>query len=179
MVGRFRIWFRHEQSCNRYVLQMLDSVPDTTDTKYRQACDLLAHLLAARSNWLARLTGSKDPHPDWFPKGMAREDLACWAEEVEAGWREYLGGLDDHEIGRTFQWHASNGNRYEWTVEGVLTQVNGHHWYHRGQIALLVEQLGGSVTDTDYIFWSDHELCGVPGVRQLAPEESVTPSEAR
>jgi uncharacterized damage-inducible protein DinB len=35
----------------------------------------------------------------------------------------------------------------------VLTQLFGHAWYHRGQIAQLVAELGGKAVDTDYIFW--------------------------
>jgi uncharacterized damage-inducible protein DinB len=32
--------------------------------------------------------------------------------------------------------------------------VFGHAWYHRGQIAMLVKDLGGETVDTDYIFWN-------------------------
>jgi uncharacterized damage-inducible protein DinB len=35
----------------------------------------------------------------------------------------------------------------------MLTQVFGHAWYHRGQIASLVAELGGKAVDTDFIFW--------------------------
>ncbi|MGC3966918.1 MAG: hypothetical protein QM775_05970 [Pirellulales bacterium] len=38
-------------------------------------------------------------------------------------------------------------------MEGTLTQVFGHAWYHRGQIAQLVAMLGGKAVDTDYILW--------------------------
>ena len=31
-----------------------------------------------------------------------------------------------------------------------IEQLAGHAAYHRGQIALLVDQLGGEVQDTDY-----------------------------
>jgi uncharacterized damage-inducible protein DinB len=67
---------------------------------------------------------------------------------------EYLRGLDEPELAREFEWQLANGQRYRWTVEGVLTQVFGHAWYHRGQIAQLVAALGGQAVDTDYIFWS-------------------------
>ena len=62
--------------------------------------------------------------------------------------------LDDDELNRVFEWEATDGRRYRWDVEGVLTQVFGHAWYHRGQIAQLVAALGGKAVDTDYIFWS-------------------------
>jgi uncharacterized damage-inducible protein DinB len=38
-------------------------------------------------------------------------------------------------------------------VEVQVIQLFGHASYHRGQIALLVDQLGGEVVDTDYVDW--------------------------
>ena len=31
----------------------------------------------------------------------------------------------------------------------------GHAFYHRGQIVMLVAELGGDTVDTDYLFWSE------------------------
>ena len=49
---------------------------------------------------------------------------------------------------------SEKGDRYRWPLIDLLTQLFGHAWYHRGQIALLVKDLGGEPVDTDYIFWS-------------------------
>ena len=56
-----------------------------------------------------------------------------------------------------FEWQFPDGRRFRWDVEGVLTQTFGHAWYHRGQIATIVNGLGGKPVDTDYIYW-----CGTP-----------------
>jgi uncharacterized damage-inducible protein DinB len=64
-----------------------------------------------------------------------------------------LNRLDEQELARVLEWQVADGRRYRWNVEGVLTQVFGHAWYHRGQIAQLVAGLGGKAVDTDYIFW--------------------------
>jgi uncharacterized damage-inducible protein DinB len=68
--------------------------------------------------------------------------------------------LDDAELNRVLEWEATDGHRYRWDVEGILTQVFGHAWYHRGQIAQLVASLDGKAVDTDYIFWSKLERIG-------------------
>ena len=73
---------------------------------------------------------------------------------TETAWTQYLQRLDEAELAREFDWQIANGDRYRWNVEGVLTQVFGHAWYHRGQIAQLVAALGGKAVETDYIFWS-------------------------
>jgi uncharacterized damage-inducible protein DinB len=38
-------------------------------------------------------------------------------------------------------------------VEDILTQLFGHSSYHRGQVALLIRDLGGEPAVTDYVFW--------------------------
>ncbi|MGC4045162.1 MAG: DinB family protein [Armatimonas sp.] len=38
-------------------------------------------------------------------------------------------------------------------IEVQIVQLIGHAPYHRGQVALLVDQLGGEVVDTDYADW--------------------------
>jgi uncharacterized damage-inducible protein DinB len=49
---------------------------------------------------------------------------------------------------------ATTAKRRRWPLVDLLTQVFGHAWYHRGQIAMLVKDLGGETVDTDYIFWN-------------------------
>ena len=41
-----------------------------------------------------------------------------------------------------------------------MTQVNGHAWYHRGQIGMLVSRLGGKFVDTDLVLWDKPEVLG-------------------
>jgi uncharacterized damage-inducible protein DinB len=38
-------------------------------------------------------------------------------------------------------------------IEVQIVQLIGHASYHRGQVALLVDQLGGETVDTDYADW--------------------------
>ena len=112
----------------------------------------MAHLVAARRRWLHRL-GHWPDAPGLFPEGTALPDLSPLVADTEAAWVAYLSRLDDSELARELEWETNDGHRYRWDVEGILTQVFGHAWYHRGQIAQLVAELGGKAVDTDYIFW--------------------------
>jgi uncharacterized damage-inducible protein DinB len=100
--------------------------------------------------------------PRLFPQGTALTDLPALVGDTEAAWVTYLSRLDEQELARMLEWEAADGRRYRWDVEGILTQVFGHAWYHRGQIAQLVPLLGGKTVDTDYILWC-----------QLTPIESA------
>jgi uncharacterized damage-inducible protein DinB len=152
---RFRRWYEYERDCNAKSLTMLASVPPERRgaPEFQKAVDRMAHLVAARRRWLNRL-GAWPEAPDLFPQGNKLEDLPDLVSATETAWTQYLQRLDEAELAREFDWQIANGDRYRWNVEGVLTQVFGHAWYHRGQIAQLVAALGGKAVDTDYIFWS-------------------------
>jgi uncharacterized damage-inducible protein DinB len=155
LADRFRRWYEYERDCNAKSLTMLASVPVERRgaPEFQKAVDRMAHLAAARRRWLNRL-GAWPEAPDLFPQGNKLEALPDLVAATESAWTRYLERLDDAELGRDFEWQIANGDRYRWNVEGVLTQVFGHAWYHRGQIAQLVAALDGKPVDTDYIFWS-------------------------
>jgi uncharacterized damage-inducible protein DinB len=155
LADRFRHWYEYERDCNAKSLEMLQSVPtEKRETpEFQKAVGRLAHLCAARQRWLNRL-GHWSNLPPVFPQSTKLSELPAKIADTEAGWVQYLRGLDEAELARELEWSIDNAKRYRWTVEGVLTQVFGHAWYHRGQIAQLVAGLGGKAVDTDYIFWS-------------------------
>ena len=154
LADRFRRWYEYERDCNAKTLAMLASVPAERrgTPEFQKAVDRMAHLVAARQRWLHRL-GHWPEAPAAFPQGTPLDELPGRVAATEAAWVEYLRNLDDAELAREFEWQIDNGQRYRWNLEGLLTQVFGHAWYHRGQIAQLVALLGGKAVDTDYIFW--------------------------
>jgi len=165
LANRFRTWYEYERDCNAKSIAMLASVPveRRAEAKFHKAVDRMAHLVAARRRWLYRL-GLWHEAPALFPQENALTDLPALVAETEAAWVAYLSRLDEDELARELEWEAADGRRYRWDIEGVLTQVFGHAWYHRGQIAQLVAELGGKAVDTDYVFW-----CKLTPVDPLAP----------
>ena len=162
---RFRNWYAYERDCNAKTLAMLESVPPErrADRNFQRAIDKFAHLIAARQVWLHRL-GHWPQHPKTFwPTGTTLVDLLPRVAAIERAWTTYLANLTDANILDEFTFTTSTGDRCKWNVLDLLTQVFGHAWYHRGQIAILVNDLGGKAVDTDYIFW-----CGTP--QKLTPE---------
>ncbi|MFO0935037.1 MAG: DinB family protein [Gemmataceae bacterium] len=159
LADRFRQWYEHERDSNAKSLEMLQSVPAErrTDPLFQKALDKMAHLVAARRRWLTRL-GITTELPDIFPTGQL-DELPALVAATEAQWVNYLAKLDDDALVKPFEW-VWNGQRMRWTLEGILTQVNGHAWYHRGQIAMLVSMVGGKMVDTDYVFFCKPEKLG-------------------
>ncbi|MCG8608490.1 damage-inducible protein DinB, partial [bacterium] len=52
------------------------------------------------------------------------------------------------------RYKSFEGPSYTNRVEDLATQLFGHSWYHRGQIAALIRSLGGTPAETDYVFWT-------------------------
>ncbi len=151
---RFRRWYDFERDCNAKSLQMLNSVPhEKRDApEFQKGVDRMMHLVAARQRWLHRL-GHWPDSPSAFPQQTKLEDVTKSIAATETAWTTYLNELDEAELERIVQWKIGEGKSYRWDVESILTQLFGHAWYHRGQIAQLVTSSGGQAVDTDYFFW--------------------------
>jgi uncharacterized damage-inducible protein DinB len=157
LADRYRRWFAYEKDAHEKTLQSLDTVPEErrSEPGFRKAMSLLGHLVAARRLWLHRL-GVRASGPrtlsEFFPD-ITRDELAGELADMHAEWDDYLSSLDESEIGRVFEYRSLEGDRYRNRVEDILTQLFGHSWYHRGQIAALVRESGGKPAATDFVFW--------------------------
>jgi uncharacterized damage-inducible protein DinB len=159
-VDRYRRWFEYEQDAHAKVVRSLEGVPADrrNGPEFRRAVGLLAHIAAARRIWLWRLGAIDRPPDSIFPETA---DVAAVAEELRAlqqRWADYLGGVTDADLDRTFEYRSLDGRRWRNRVEDVLTQLFGHSWYHRGQIAMLVRAAGGEPAATDLVYWSREPL---------------------
>ena len=153
---RFAQWYEYECDCNKQMLAFFETVPQENrgDDRYQRAVDLAGHLAACRENWLDRMINSARCQVEWWQSDVPLASLHERYETLQAHWKSYLAALDDAELARDFDFFGRDGSRYRWNVEGQLVQLNGHAWYHRGQIALLIDSLGGETVDTDYLYWA-------------------------
>jgi len=140
LCDRFRSWFDYEARAHEKVLRSLHSVPAShrDAPEFQKALELVGHIVAARWLWLSRFGVAESGPTTLFPEDVALEELDS---------------LVDDELAREFEYQSMEGPRYRNTVEDLLTQLFGHSWYHRGQIAALVRSLGGTPAGTDYVFW--------------------------
>lgn len=155
LIERYRTLYAHEIDADAKLLAMIASVPAERrdDPGFQRAVNLAAHLAACRQNWLGFLTDDGAALSAWFEEAA---DFACLTERfarVHAAWSAYLASLDDDALVQDFEF-TEMGQRFRWNVEGQVLQLAGHGHYHRGQIALLVDQLGGETVDTDYVDWA-------------------------
>ena len=161
MVERVRRWFEYEKDSHEKVLQALEAISKKKrgTPEYAKASGLLAHVTLARWLWLVRLGEAPADHAprreeDFFPGAVAPEELRRRVAAMQAAWSAYLARLDDAALERVITYEAMDGGGFTNTVEEVLTQLFGHSWYHRGQIASAVRALGEEPAVTDFIYWA-------------------------
>ena len=167
LISRYRRWFEYEKDSHARTVDSLTAViSELRDSEgFRKAVYLMGHIVAARRMWLFRFGVLKE-NAELFPGETRLEDLPAQLTEMETLWTRYLSRLDDTELARVFEYRSYEGSRFRNTIEEILTQLFGHSWYHRGQIAQLVRSIGGEPAVTDFVFWA----------REPVPEEegSVT-----
>jgi len=154
LIARYRHWYAQERAANEKMLTMIESVPEAarSDDRFVRAVTLAAHLAACRENYLEILQGCAF-HGPWWPTDVPVDTLRSRYAQMEAGWNAYLDSLTDDTLVRNFD-AEEGGYRYRWNTEGQIFQLLGHAYYHRGQISLLVDALGGTTVDTDYVDWA-------------------------
>lgn len=156
LIERFRKWYEHEKAANQLMLDMIDSVPPERrgEAAFGRAVDLAAHLALCRENWLNRMDSDGTEVTQWTEEGVDFETLRQRFANIERFWTLYLHRLKDEDLGKNFEFAGTDGTPYSLEIEIQLTQMVGHAFYHRGQIVMLVDGLGGETVDTDYLFWA-------------------------
>jgi uncharacterized damage-inducible protein DinB len=155
IADRYRRWFDYERDSHAKTMASLDAVAVElrASPSFQKAVDLMAHVVAARRMWLFRfgVTGEK---PDLFPQTVRLADVQSDLALMEGAWTKYLNGLNDDELARVFEYQSYDGSRFRNSVEDIFTQLFGHSWYHRGQIAHLLRTMGAEPAVTDFVFWA-------------------------
>jgi uncharacterized damage-inducible protein DinB len=130
-------------------LTTLESLQLGTLSPSSRASALVGHLVGAGRLWLDRLNGRSASVEIW--PVLSLEECEAAFREMDAAWKEYLGGLKPDDLKMVVAYTNSKGEPWESTVGDILTHVALHGTYHRGQIAMLVRQSGNAPAYTDYI----------------------------
>jgi uncharacterized damage-inducible protein DinB len=159
MISRYRRWFEYEKDSHAKTLDSLNAVAEglRQSEGFRKAVYLMGHIIAARRMWLFRF-GVIRENVELFPGETSVAELPAQLSEMETLWSDYLSQLNDTDIARVFDYQSYEGSRFRNTVEDILTQLFGHSWYHRGQIAQLLRSIGAEPAVTDFVFWAREPL---------------------
>lgn len=149
----YRHVFLHEIEANHAMLKMLGSVPaeNRNDQRFARALGIAAHMVICRNTFLKTMR-QRAPLEPAFEENVDFDTLEGRFRGMEAGWTAYLDEIGDAEVDGRFEFE-DGGEGWWISREAQLFQLATHAAYHRGQVVLLVDQLGGETFDTDYIEW--------------------------
>lgn len=155
----YRELYEYEKDCNAKMLAMIDSVPaaSRSDARFQQAVSIAGHSVASRKKWLSRMKGEALPEEEkwaaqWYDEKCSFTALGPRFDDTARQWTNYLASLDEAQLAQKFGF-AEGEEHFSLPVEVQIIHLFGHASYHRGQVALLVNELSGEVSLTDYEDW--------------------------
>lgn len=112
----------------------------------------LLHILWAEETWCNRFFGRNQPATDPVLLDHLSDLKERW-DEVAAQTRQWMTALPEGPVDLSLEYFDSKGNPHITPVRVIVQHLSHHQAYHRGQVALMLRQLGKTAVSTDLIFY--------------------------
>ena len=130
-----------------------DEFTKTVGGSYGSVRNTLVHILSAEWGWLERSGGfarGERLKPEDFP--TLESVVAVW-RRVEVEMRAFLDQLPDEKLGEDITF-AFGGPPQTLSRGDILQHAMIHAVHHRGQIALMLRELGHTPGNFDFLFYA-------------------------
>jgi uncharacterized damage-inducible protein DinB len=152
--------------------RMLDAVAVLTEEELTRAVGgsfpslraTLTHMVGAEWIWLSRWRGVS---PTGLPESWDLSTHAAIRERwraIDAERAAYLETLNDEALGRVVEYRQLSGAAYATPLWQLLRHVVNHASYHRGQVMMLLRQIGRPAVATDLVVFY-RERTAIPAPR--------------
>lgn len=144
----------YNQWANEKILKAIDGLTREdlarpVDAYFDTLAKNIQHILNAQRVWLARWKGQPPPKLDApIPEPWPAAYAATHAE-----FRAFVESLADRGFDRVVSYLDSRGNRYEVPLAQLVTHVVNHGTAHRAETGLLLERIGRSPGDLDFVYF--------------------------
>jgi len=121
---------------------------------YGSVRDTLVHVLSAEWGWLDRCGGpprGEKLKPEDYP--TAESLVEAW-NRVEGSLRTFLSGLTDEDLARGVEFTLGTGPKRCMALGDLLQHAGIHAAHHRGQVALLLRELGQVPGNFDFLIYA-------------------------
>jgi uncharacterized damage-inducible protein DinB len=113
----------------------------------------LTHMMGAEWIWLERWKGTSPPRgldEGEFATLIVLRDRWTQIEEHRASWFQ---NLRDDGPAKLIAYNTLDGRPYEGALWQLVHHAANHSTYHRGQVLMMLRQLGVKPVSTDMIIW--------------------------
>lgn len=159
-VERIRALFEFNRWANGQLLAAVSALgPEdwTRDLKnsFPSVRDTLAHIMWAEWIWLRRWKGTS-PKLVLDPAEFATVTV-LWTKwsEVEREQADFVAGLTEESLSTVIEYVNTRGESFSYPLWQMLQHVVNHSTYHRGQITMMLRQLGATPVATDFLVFYD------------------------
>lgn len=150
--------FDYSYWANERLFRVIEGLPGEAFTRampggHPSVRNTMVHILSAEWGWLGRCGGPERPgrlDPDDFPTVEVLRE--AW-ERVDAAMREFLAGLSDAALSQDVVYPGAGGALRRLPLGELLHHAANHAVHHRGQVALLIRQLGYAPGAFDILFY--------------------------
>jgi uncharacterized damage-inducible protein DinB len=143
---------------NKKLFEVISRLSDEEFTRqvagsYGSIRNTLVHVMSAEWGWLDRCGGpARGPklEPSDYPNATAV--FTRWST-VERQMREFLSALTDDDLDREVEFGLKPTEKHTLTVRQLLQHGVNHNAHHRGQVALILRELGYSPGNFDLVIY--------------------------
>jgi uncharacterized damage-inducible protein DinB len=143
---------------NRKLFDVIAQLPAEQFTQnvsgsYGSIRNALVHVLSAEWGWLDRCGGEqRGPrlNPDDYP--AAESVIETW-RRVEGCVRAFLPKLKDEDLARAIEFSIGSGPTHSITLGDLMYHSVIHAVHHRGQVALILRELGYTPGNFDFLIY--------------------------
>ncbi len=122
---------------------------------YTSVRDTLVHILAGEEVWLMRWKGispKSASEPSDFSDLLSLKSK--WSE-VEIDQSNFLSKISDESLAERVEYENFAGEIKEYSLWQMIHHMVNHSTYHRGQVTMMLRQLGAAAAQLDYIVFLD------------------------
>ena len=127
-----------------------DELERSLDGSHGGIAGTLRHIFYAERVWLSRLLGRRQQFQDPAPEPKLHE-LKQKFPAIWDGLRHWLEELPEEELESELHSRRLNGDEFHLTRWKVLMHVVNHSTLHRGQVMVMLRQLGRVPPGTDIL----------------------------
>ena len=144
MTENFQDYLEYNLYFNQLLIQ---NFLDNNSIWNEKSKSLLNHILNAHQIWNARILNQES-----FEVWQINSDESLIKINSE-NFNNSSKIVIDRELTEIINYKNSRGNEFENSIQEIFFHFINHSTYHRGQIAMLMKEVGLEPLNTDYIFY--------------------------
>lgn len=145
MKAYFKNLFEYNYQCNQALIEKLVEAQENLDPRILR---LLGHVLRAHEIWNSRIDGIKLSKGPWEPVPIGFME-SMDSVNYEASKRI----CEESNLDEVISYTNSLGDDYSNRISDILTHLINHGTHHRGQIAMLMREVGMEAIPSDFIYF--------------------------